>query len=366
MKKIGAILLSVLLTLSAAACSQNGQAGSSAQTGTNSLGSSSSQISSNSSKPNSSTHSSVKDSSIAGPSSSHAASSEEEDIITVPDPGPSGHEAHYCYPLLTDRQKEYYNIMHDAVNNLQIHWIVLGKADANYKTDIAVVRNALVNDHPNVFWLPSYYATALGTDEKGESTALVYFSATSGGEPSYLTGRNEKERMAEELDAAVEKIVSKVTAKTQYEIELQLHDLLCAEVSYAENTDDPMVYTAYGALVGKRAVCEGYARAFQLLLSKFNIQAVTVAGVAGGEGHMWNAVKLYDEWYHVDATWNDSKVGGISHEYFNVPDGIITADHTINKNAHQISNEILAQGKTSFNIYTPPCDGTEYNYFNRT
>ena len=54
---------------------------------------------------------------------------------------------------------------------------------------------------------------------------------------------------------------SPVTASGHYEIELQLHDLLCGEAEYNDDADDPAIYTAYGALVNKKALCEGYSRA---------------------------------------------------------------------------------------------------------
>lgn len=379
MKKAAVILLALVIALSAVACVSTGGGNNSSLTVSNSSVSPSDNTDtssdfSSSEPPSSITDSSKPDSSVAGPSSSHTGSSDKDEIISQPipqpepQPEPSIHEEHYCYSKLTDRQKEYYEVMHDAVNELQPSWIVLGEASRTYKTDVAVVRNALANDHPDIFWLPSYYATAIATSSAGTSTVMVYFSVSSDSNPSYLMTISERDRKAAELEKAVKEITDKVTATDPYEIELQLHDMLCEAVEYSDRTDDPQVYTAYGALVNKSAVCEGYSRAMQLLLSRFGIPCVTVTGTAlsSGEGHMWNAVKLHGEWYHLDATWNDSTIGAVSHEYFNITDSLISLDHTFNKNYYEFEEGELDNGTLSFNTFRPICKGTEYNYFNRS
>ncbi len=373
MKRAAVILLALVIALSAVACVSKGGGNNSSLTVSNSNPSTSDNTDTSSdNQPNTgTTDSSEPDSSIAGPSSSHTGSGDDE-IISKPNPNPeplpkpSIHEEHYCYAKLTDRQKEYYEVMHEAVHELHPSWIVLGKADKTYKTDVAVVRNALANDHPDIFWIPSYYATAIGSDPLGSPAAMIYFSVSPDSDPSYLVRQSEKDILAAELEKAVKEITDRVTATDPYEIELQLHDLLCESVEYSTDTSNPFVYTSYGALVNKSAVCEGYSRAMQLLLGRFGIQSVTVTGVAGGEGHMWNAVNLHGEWYHLDATWNDSTIGSVSHEYFNITDEVISIDHTFNKNYYEFGEGELENGTVSFNTFRPLCKGKQYNYFTRS
>lgn len=78
-------------------------------------------------------------------------------------------------------------------------------------------------------------------------------------------------------------------------------------------TDDDA--TAYGALVKREAVCQGYAHAFYLLASRCGLEAYTVSS----EDHAWNIIKLDDgNYYHVDVTWEDpyeSDTGRPNKEY---------------------------------------------------
>ena len=54
----------------------------------------------------------------------------------------------------------------------------------------------------------------------------------------------------------------------------------------------------------KKAVCEGYSKLFQQILSILNIKSLVVSG--GGRkvdgGHVWNQVEINGVWYNADVT----------------------------------------------------------------
>lgn len=60
-------------------------------------------------------------------------------------------------------------------------------------------------------------------------------------------------------------------------------------------------YTAYGCLVNGKAVCSGYAEAFNAVMTELRIPTQVVQNSV----HAWNKVKIGGKWYHVDVTWND-------------------------------------------------------------
>ncbi len=244
-------------------------------------------------------------------------------------------------------------------------WIVLGDARENYKTDIAIVRGAITSDHPEIFWIPSFYVAATTTDA-GVKKAVVYFSATEEGSPSYLVSRAEKHTMSAALKDEINKIKSQVTSTDPFEIELQLHDILLNRVTYNLDSSDPMIYTAYGALVNGKAVCEGYSKAMKLLLDEFEITSITVTGVASGENHMWNMVLLGGEWYHLDATWNELSTDALSHEYFNLTDAQISLNHTLAPTPALANKNLLEEGGALFNLAVPTASASFYNYFVRS
>ena len=87
------------------------------------------------------------------------------------------------------------------------------------------------------------------------------------------------------------------------------HDLLCSLASYDysayENRDRPQAYRILGFIENRSVVCDGYARAYQWMLLCLGIDSYEVVGIANGECHAWNKVRLEDSWYNVDACWGD-------------------------------------------------------------
>ncbi|ETP73898.1 Transglutaminase-like superfamily protein,putative cell wall binding protein [Lachnospiraceae bacterium JC7] len=78
-------------------------------------------------------------------------------------------------------------------------------------------------------------------------------------------------------------------------------------------------YCSYNALVNGKAVCQGYAEAFQELCESAGLSTRIVSNST----HAWNLVKLDGEWYHVDITWADDDTKGqkgLSKGYINLTD----------------------------------------------
>lgn len=76
-----------------------------------------------------------------------------------------------------------------------------------------------------------------------------------------------------------------------------------------EEYGSPDIYsygrTALGALDSRKAVCEGYARAFKALMdTQEGIETRYVCGYSGAY-HAWNEVKIEGKWYNVDCTKNE-------------------------------------------------------------
>ena len=142
----------------------------------------------------------------------------------------------------------------------------------------------------------------------------------------YYEGYGEGELAA--FEAAVQKALTAVhPGMNDLQKALALHDWLTQHIAYdyadyMAGTAAEKAYTAYGALVEGKAVCEGYAKAYQLLLDRCGIDAVMVSSLAMNHG--WNLVKLGDSWYHVDVTWDDpipDAPGKADHSFFLLSDG---------------------------------------------
>lgn len=370
MRRTAYILLSLLIAISLVACAAKGGKGDPIPAAADP---SSSDVSSAISSEASSTESSDPSSepSSSAPSSSETSStSSTEEPPTPPDepepPKPVAPANYYGYENLTDAQKSAYEILAAAVESMPSGYICLGPASEITERDAHHIAVTLKNDRPDIFWLP--YAWSIGELEDGDMAILFINEHSEDDEDiesltaTYIVERAKKATMQVELREAVERIKAQVTATDPYEIELQLHDILCELVTYSE-LPDPISYTAYGALVRGDAVCEGYTRAMQLLLYEFGIRSIPVVGFTH-EPHMWNLVELDGKWYHLDVTFDDH-ILGIRHEFFNLTDPAISLTRIIEPAPDDFTDGELFEGKP-FNFMLPVCNSTEAWYFAKT
>ena len=63
-------------------------------------------------------------------------------------------------------------------------------------------------------------------------------------------------------------------------------------------------YTPYGALVMKRACCEGASLAFADVCQMSGLECHVIIGKSEGESHMWTALKRNGSWTYCDPVWD--------------------------------------------------------------
>jgi transglutaminase/protease-like cytokinesis protein 3 len=158
--------------------------------------------------------------------------------------------------------------------------------------------------------------------------------------PNYLYSRDEATRRQSEMTVAVASAVERSGARdaaNQREAVALLHRYIAGLTTYdyvaydqgragetiASSERVAQGQEAYGALVEKTAVCNGYAKAFQLMASDVGITSVIVTGdvregpVAGR--HAWNRVLVDGQWLTVDVTWDDAVGTTATTDYLLLP-----------------------------------------------
>lgn len=102
------------------------------------------------------------------------------------------------------------------------------------------------------------------------------------------------------------KVVSEVTDDSMNDIQKvkALHDWVCNNTT--PDTDeksgfDPANHVDSTVFLDGVAICDGYARTFNLLLHEAGIESCFV----DNSYHAWNIVKINGKWFHVDTLWDD-------------------------------------------------------------
>ena len=197
----------------------------------------------------------------------------------------------------------YDSIYKGIANHQEQITISMESYDGNNSEDIFSQFQKVRTEHPEFFWVTG------GANLEGK---------TIGGITNYtLTIEtrcdiSEVPQMEQELESIVTQIINGANANcgTDYEKALFIHDTIIHNCEYDEDTyyqnmSDPydgnsLAYSAYGCLVNRNAVCEGYTKAYMLIMNRMGIECGYVRGTAtnsiGTTGlHSDNYIKLDEE-----------------------------------------------------------------------
>jgi len=232
------------------------------------------------------------------------------------------------YYMLKDNQKALYRQIYANADSQNKRFApVQEDTTAN---DVKNAFTAVVNDHPELFWVETAYKYKY-TPKGQVADITLLFNITA----------NNLDIAKSDFEAAAKLITDETYGSYKdYEKERIAHDALISRVKYDANA--PMNQSAYSALVYGRTVCAGYARAFQYVLQQLEIPCYYVTGYAG-QNHAWNIVELDDGYYNVDSTWADTAPH--TYDYFNCSDADYASSHV----------------RKDLSIYLPPCNGNKYS-----
>lgn len=150
--------------------------------------------------------------------------------------------------------------------------------------------------------------------------------------------------MMTEVENKIKEIVAGFTGSDFDKIKAA-HDYLCFNVEYKESTDGYVSHTAYGALINGQSVCEGYAKAYKLMLNAMDIPCDMVVNTT----HGWNEVFYENEWYMVDVTNDDTRS---SYCYF-----MLGSDVMLSRTDKYVESVLLDEEKSGCISYYNYIDG---------
>lgn len=265
---------------------------------------------------------------------------EEAERIEVSAEKQMEYSDNYIYQTLDDEAKQVYHevltaaLEHTekvAVSTLDID--VLEKA---YK--------AVCADYGGLFWMSGY----------------VYTQYTRGGElismdfsPKYTMEYEERMQIQQQIDASAEELLAGITMQaSEYEKAKYVFEILVQNVDYDTSAQNNQ--NIISVFLNRATVCQGYACATQYLLRILGMQSALVTGVANGESHAWNLVRINGNYYYMDTTWGNSR-------YL---DGTSQVEKYVNYNYLAVtSEEITRTHRIDDSFPMPECTSMEDTYF---
>lgn len=265
----------------------------------------------------------------------------------------------YYYNRLSEDEKAVYDQIYEALCSCAESTGALVR-DIHYDR-CGELLNIVIDDNPDIFWTANPPgAISYGSDGLAKNVIFKYCMTPS-----------EVKRRKKQIEKAVKPFLKGIKpSMSDYEVALRAHENIVELIDYdslgiEEQERDPNrnskpdnLRSVYGVFVEGKAVCAGYARAYQYLLNRLGIECSYVIGPChSGEWHAWNLVKLEGDYYYVDVTFDDrtntdSRKSGnaeVSYDYF----CITTQELLKTRNIHKSEQY-------------PECTAVKCNYFIRS
>jgi len=185
-------------------------------------------------------------------------------------------------------------------------------------------------------------------------------SITESGEITVMIDYLYTEEEINTINSYVNKIIEEHFKKDSddYENLKRIHDYIINNTKYDITRNDTgdseyKSFNAYGPVVQGYATCNGYADLMAIILSRLNYQNYKIATTKEeisykSNGHIWNAVKINNNWLHLDLTWDDPVASDgkdyLYHKYFLVSTeemkkadagNVSIEEHNFNKSIYQ-------------------------------
>lgn len=241
----------------------------------------------------------------------------------------------FIYSKLSDEDKKMYDTIYYGVSEHKKPIFIGFNKESEKVFDIFKI---VLSEHPELFWC----------------SGNCSFSASGYLTVKYSCNKEEAQTKTQQIEAKVNEVLSSINGSEQekaeklfdYVVETTEYD--SGNVSNIENV--PSISSIEGVFLNGKAVCGGYAKAYQYLLQKAGMQALYITGVAnspdGEQRHGWVCQQINGENYFSDPTWSDSFDGYsysdfISHTYFCMSGDEISATH---KSDDKFNNIIADKG----------------------
>lgn len=194
-------------------------------------------------------------------------------------------------------------------------------------SELDTVYQGFVYDHPELFWLGSTYQYRVSGDGNEETADAVAVNPV-------VHSKEELRKSAEVFEEAAEQILTVTAGEkdlSQDRIAALIYEELTANTNYTEEAlYDPALtkeHTAYGAIAGHSAVCDGLALAYKYLLDRSGIPCIVIPGEVNGAAHVWNTCFWDGRWHEMDLTWDISSGTNGEAEYFDLTTDEMGRDH---------------------------------------
>lgn len=206
---------------------------------------------------------------------------------------------------MSTKEKEVMNVISEGLKkreeNIDVSSFSLGEKEIN-----KIVKDTYIR-HPEFFYVDN---RIFGMGLSKDTVAVVC--------PQYLYDEKETATYQEKINKKTKEILNKIdNTMNDFQKALIIHDEIVLNCKYENAEINQQYSTIYGGLIDNSCDCNGYAKTYSYLLSLAGIDSEII--YCQPMYHMWNKVKIDNNYYNVDVTWDDpmpDSYGLVGHDYF--------------------------------------------------
>ena len=187
-------------------------------------------------------------------------------------------------------------------------------------------------DHPEIFWAVKF---SYRFYQQADTVEFV---------PEYMFKKKQIQQHQQAMEARINKLVRQAVNLSEAEKEQYVHDFICRNVCY-DKLKKPYSHEIIGPLGQGVGVCEGIAKSVKILCDRLGLWCIiAISDNNPKKGiryrHTWNIIRLNGNYYHLDATFDNSlsrysckedpsrqKELNPRYDYYNLSDTQVFCDH---------------------------------------
>ena len=259
----------------------------------------------------------------------------------------------YAYMSLNAEEKVVYDEIYEILSGFKSE-VYISTLDTDV---IDLAFDCVLMDHPELFYVKGYSIKTYTRNGVAEKIAM------SG---TYIMDESQIEAYLPEIDEYVRNCEATIPYDAdEYTKVKTVYEYLVRNTEYDKSA--PNNQNIISVFVGKRSICQGYAKAMQYILHDLGVFCTLVEGsVKEGEHHVWDLVRIDGKYYHVDPTWGDSPYNRVNKDGEAEEADTGSARAEINYDYLNIpTSEIEITHEIDTPVPIPDCDSMDSNYYVR-
>lgn len=216
----------------------------------------------------------------------------------------------YYLPNLSGDEASNFYALYQGIQSFKTNITLPVPVSSQEVNDLMLL---LTNECPELLQLASQWTE--------HSNLLGYVVSVS---PQYTIGQDDCASQLAAVEALLEQWHNALAGQNAYDVELFIYNYILENCRYS--TAAQHCQSAYGALIGGYAKCDGRAKAMVWALRSFGI----TSSVITGSTHAWVIAHIGDYDYNADPTYDDNEGPSqqlpVSYAYFNVPAAAVASN----------------------------------------